>query len=111
MTDKITIRLVVGVLGLVAILTVAGGFWITVVDKPIPDALIAIGSTAVGAVAALLARTSTGGDAPTTTGAPVHTTDGDPALTTYAIGIEDDGHALTDDELAAIGAVEEEGAP
>lgn len=64
MTDRLTVRLVVATLGLVALLTIAGGFWLAHDDKGIPDALIALGSSSVGAIAALLARTSS---APTVT--------------------------------------------
>lgn len=58
MTDKRTIQLVVIVLGMV---TLAGIFLAGVLayqSKPIPDAVIALASTALGAVAGLLAKTS-----------------------------------------------------
>lgn len=59
MTDRWTVRMVVVVLGLVALATVLGGIWLTSVDREVPDALVAIGGGAAGAIAALLARTST----------------------------------------------------
>ena len=58
MPSRLTINLVVGILGLLAILTVVGGIVLTLAEKPIPDALIAIGAGASTGVAALLARTS-----------------------------------------------------
>ena len=64
MTDTLTIRLVVLVLGGVALLTVIGGILLALNDKQLPDALVAIGSGAVGAVAALLARTASSTAAP-----------------------------------------------
>lgn len=60
MTDSLTIRIVVGSLALVALLVVAGSIWLAHDGVAIPDALIAIGSSAVGAVAGILSRTSSG---------------------------------------------------
>lgn len=57
MTDRWVIRAVVVILGVVATICVSGGFALAYADKQIPDALIALGSAAVGGVAALLART------------------------------------------------------
>ena len=66
MPSKLTINLVVGILGIIAILVVIGGIVLTLDDKTIPDALIAIGSGAATGVAALLARTSSEPSPPTT---------------------------------------------
>ncbi len=57
MTDRITIRAVVAILGLVAVSTMIGGFVLAYASKTIPDALIALGSAALGSVGTLLART------------------------------------------------------
>ena len=56
-TDKWIYRLVVAILGLIAVGTVVGGFWVVLTGQtnPIPDGLVAIGSAAVGALAGLLA--------------------------------------------------------
>lgn len=58
MADRFTLRTVVAILGAVALLGVAGMFWLAHDGKDIPDALNSLTSGAVGAVAALLARTS-----------------------------------------------------
>ena len=56
-SDKWIYRLVVSALGLVAIFVVAGVFILKAIDNQttIPDALVAIGSAAIAALAALLA--------------------------------------------------------
>lgn len=56
-TDKWIYRLVVAILGAIAVGTVVGGFWVVLTGQtnPIPDGLVAIGSAAVGALAGLLA--------------------------------------------------------
>ena len=55
-TDKWIYRIVVGSLGLSAILVVVGAFVLKLIDgkTTIPDAMIAIGSAAIAALAALL---------------------------------------------------------
>lgn len=53
-TDQWTIRMVVVILGAVALVVVVGGMLVDV-----PDAIMTIGAAAVGAVGSLLARTST----------------------------------------------------
>lgn len=60
MTDKTTVRLVIGTLALLAALVVVGGIYLTAVDRSLPGELIAIGSASAGAVAGILSRTSTG---------------------------------------------------
>ena len=57
MTDRLVIRMVVVILGVVAIggLGLVGA--LSYAGRPIPDALIAITSAALSAVAALLSRT------------------------------------------------------
>lgn len=59
MTSKLTVNMIVAFLGLTAILTIVGGFVLSMADKSIPDALIALGSAGLGALGTLLARTST----------------------------------------------------
>ena len=56
-SDKWVYRIVVLALGLTVLIVVSGTFVLKVVDNqtPIPDALVAIGSGAVGALAGLLA--------------------------------------------------------
>ena len=58
MNTPTTVRLVIGVLGLVAVLVVIGGIVLTLDDKALPESLIAIGSLAVGAVAGILSKTN-----------------------------------------------------
>jgi NADPH-dependent curcumin reductase CurA len=55
--DQSTVRLVIGVLGLLAFTVVAGGIVLALSDRSIPEALIAMGSAAAGAVGSILART------------------------------------------------------
>jgi len=57
MTDRWTIRAVTVFLGLIAVLCVAGGFALSFVGKDIPEAMVGIGSAALGSLATLLART------------------------------------------------------
>jgi hypothetical protein len=55
-TDRWVYRIVVLALGLTALLVVLGAIVLTALDKGnIPDALVAIGSAAIAALAALLA--------------------------------------------------------
>lgn len=58
MTDQLTVRLVVVGLALIALAVVAGGIVLALDDRTIPDALVAIGSGAAGALGGILARTS-----------------------------------------------------
>lgn len=60
-TDRTTVRLVVVLLGLLAIIATAGVVLLANRSLPIPDALIAIGSATIGALGALLAKTSSAG--------------------------------------------------
>jgi hypothetical protein len=53
--DTWVYRLVIITLGVVVIGVVIGAFALAGYDKPIPEALVAIGSTALGALAGLLA--------------------------------------------------------
>lgn len=62
MNDQSTVRLVIGVLGFLALTVVIGAIVLVMGDKDMPEALIAMGSVAVGAVAGILSRT--GGDTP-----------------------------------------------
>lgn len=60
MTDSLTIRIVVGSLAFLALLATSGVIYLAAQGVAIPDALIAIDSSAVGAVAGILSRTSSG---------------------------------------------------
>lgn len=57
MTDRLTIRMVVAFLGVVSILGLSLVGVLAYQTKAIPDALIALTSAALAAVAALLSRT------------------------------------------------------
>lgn len=56
MTDTLTMRLAIAVLGLIAVATVVGGLVLANNDKTLPGELIAIGAGAAGAVAGLITR-------------------------------------------------------
>lgn len=58
MTDRFTVRAVVVLLGLIAMLGLSLIGILALDDKGIPEALTAITSAAAGALGALLARTS-----------------------------------------------------
>jgi hypothetical protein len=58
LNDQKTVRLVIALLGAVALLTVAGGIYLTSDGEEIPDALWAIGSLALGALGGLLSQTN-----------------------------------------------------
>lgn len=60
-TDRTTVRLVVVLLGVLAIISTAGVLLLANRQLPVPDALIAIGSATIGALGALLAKTSSAG--------------------------------------------------
>lgn len=60
MNDAPTVRIVIGVLGLLALLVVAGGIVLALNDKSLPGELIAIGSAAAGTVGGILAKSETG---------------------------------------------------
>ena len=57
MTSRTTVLAVVISLGLIAVIVVAGGIVLAGLDKTIPDALIAIGAGASGALAGVLSST------------------------------------------------------
>lgn len=59
MNDQSTVRLVIGVLGALALAVVIGGIYLVSNDKSIPDALIAMGSASAASVGTMLARTGT----------------------------------------------------
>ncbi len=61
MTEK-TIHTALILLGTVALLCIAGGIYLAGVGKEVPEFLVAVGGTAVGGLAGLLAppRTSAG---------------------------------------------------
>lgn len=60
MPDRWTVRLVAAGLALTALVVVIGGVWLAASDHALPEALVAIGSGAAGALGALLARTTAG---------------------------------------------------
>lgn len=59
MNSQSTVRTVIAVLGVLAVLVVGGGIYLAAADKSLPGELIAIGSAAAGAVAGILSRTGT----------------------------------------------------
>lgn len=66
MHDQKTVRLALGLLGMIALVTVAGGIYLVGQDRTMPDALIAIASSSVTAVALLLNRVNGEGPLPVT---------------------------------------------
>jgi hypothetical protein len=54
-----TVRIVIAALAVLAFTVVAGGIYLTAIDKSLPGELIAIGSAAAGAVAGILSKTGT----------------------------------------------------
>lgn len=56
MKNQTTTTLVIGVLGLVAVIAMIGGIVLTLDDKTLPESIIAMGSLAVGAIAGILAK-------------------------------------------------------
>lgn len=57
--DRPFYRIVVGVLGLLALIAAIGSIWLVAVSKMIPEVLVALGSTAVGALVGLFAPSPT----------------------------------------------------
>ena len=57
MNSQSTVRLVIAVLGLLALAVVVGGIVLALDDKTLPGELIAIGSAAAGAVGGILSKT------------------------------------------------------
>lgn len=62
MTDKSTVNLVVVILGIIAVVLVAGAIFLSFQEKTVPGELWTLAGGAVGAFGTLLARTSTGDD-------------------------------------------------
>ncbi len=62
MTSHGTIQLVIGFLGVIALVLVAGAIFLTFQEKDVPDALWTLAGGGVGAFSSLLARTSSGDD-------------------------------------------------
>lgn len=58
MTDRFTVNAVVVGLILATLMSIALGGYLTAVNQPIPDFIVSAGSTSLGALGALLARTS-----------------------------------------------------
>jgi hypothetical protein len=63
-TDRMTVRIVVTVLGAIAFVVVAGGIYLADHDKSLTDAVIAMGSAALGGLSTFLVSSSTRTDAP-----------------------------------------------
>lgn len=59
MTDRATVRIVIGFLGVGFLGCLAGGFYLAAAAVEVPEFLIGLGGTALGALASLLARTGT----------------------------------------------------
>ena len=59
MNDARVVMTVLIALAVLSTLTVAGGIYLTAIDKTLPGELIAIGSAAAGAIAGILSRTNT----------------------------------------------------
>lgn len=57
MVDRWTVRLIAGGLLLIAVIVVAGSFWLTNHQRAIPVELIAIGSAALGGLSTFLVST------------------------------------------------------
>lgn len=60
MTELRNISLVIIFLGLTTLTIVGGGVYLAAAEKTIPDALIGLGGTSLGALGAMLSKTSTG---------------------------------------------------
>ena len=54
--DRKFYRILLYILGLIAVLSIIGVFALALKDKDAPDAIVALGSTALGALAGLIAR-------------------------------------------------------
>lgn len=60
MTSKTTVNMVVGLLGLALLACIGGAIALTATGDKVPDQLWTIGSTALGALAAVLVSTRSG---------------------------------------------------
>ena len=58
MTEQRTVQLVIGFLGTITLAITLGAIYLTSVDHSIPDALIGLGGTSIGALAGILSKTS-----------------------------------------------------
>lgn len=74
MSEVRNISLVIIFLGLTTLCIVIGAILLALDEKAIPDALIGLGGTSLGALGAMLSKTSTGPQV-------VHVADGDPVPT------------------------------
>jgi hypothetical protein len=54
------VRLVILFLGVATLIIIGGGVWLAHDGKNIPDALIGLGGTSLGALGAMLSKTSSG---------------------------------------------------
>lgn len=62
-TDRLTIRLIVSFMGIIAVGIVYGGIWLADHNSSLPDALIALGGVALGNLGTFLVSSRTGTDA------------------------------------------------
>lgn len=58
-TDRITVQMVVGFIGLSSLLIVSGVIFLAYEGRPIPEQLSTMGGATIGALGSLLARTFT----------------------------------------------------
>src|SRR5687768_14973661 len=58
MTDTFTVRAVIVFLGIIALSGVVGGFYLAAQAKTVPDFIIGITATAIGALGGILSKTS-----------------------------------------------------
>lgn len=66
MNDQSTVRVVIAVLGALALSTVIGGIALAFSDRTLPGEIIAMGSAAAGAVGGILSRTGSTDPTPVT---------------------------------------------
>lgn len=56
--ELVNVRLVIIFLGIATLIIIGGGVFLAAQEKGIPDALIGLGGTALGALGAMLSKTS-----------------------------------------------------
>lgn len=79
MTEIRNISLVIIFLGMTTLIIVLGAVWLAADGKQIPDALIGLGGTSLGALGAMLSKTSTGPQPVQVINAPADPVPVDPA--------------------------------
>ena len=83
MNDQGTVRIVIGFLGIAVLLCIAGGFYLAASAVEVPEFLVGLGGTALGALGSLLARTGNESvtlDQPASRPVPVTDVDSDEVL-------------------------------